>query len=347
VELTGSAFEVVAAVDSVSGWGRGAVHQVRLSALRAGDSPRREGVDLGHARVLAQIESRLPPILVHRRSMRVIDGMHRVRAAELAGRETIEAVFFDGDEHAAFVLAVRENIAHGLPLSLADRKAAAARMIDARPEMSDRSIARAAGLSGKTVGAIRVRSGNARALSAVTVGRDGRVRPINPEAGRRRARELIEAHPTASLRQIARQAGVSAGTVGAVRRQMREGVSSQVGSVGSSARRGLVGAGGADRSGSRSLDSAGSPAVTETAAGPAAAKSTLEILRSDPALRFSQTGRQLLRWLDARTIDGQQLNNLIDTIPPHCLPLIAKLAHDNAEAWHKVELQLHGHPPTK
>jgi hypothetical protein len=59
--------------------------------------------------------------------MRVLDGMHRVRAAILRGDAVIAAVFFDGDADAGFVEAVRANISHGLPLTVADRKAAVAR----------------------------------------------------------------------------------------------------------------------------------------------------------------------------------------------------------------------------
>ncbi|MFC7729983.1 hypothetical protein [Actinomadura keratinilytica] len=69
----------------------------------------------------------LPPILVHRRTMRVVDGMHRLRAARLQGRCEIGVRFVDGPDADVFVAAVRANIGHGLPLSLADREAAAAR----------------------------------------------------------------------------------------------------------------------------------------------------------------------------------------------------------------------------
>jgi hypothetical protein len=57
----------------------------------------------------------LPPLLVDRRSMRVIDGMHRLMAALLKKRETIDVEFFDGSYADAFLLAVEANVAHGLP----------------------------------------------------------------------------------------------------------------------------------------------------------------------------------------------------------------------------------------
>ena len=90
--------------------------------------------------------------------MQVIDGMHRVRAAILSGAGYIEALLFEGAEDEAFLLAVQLNVAHGLPLSRADRVAAAVRIIHSSPQWSDRAIARAAGLSDKTVASIRRRT---------------------------------------------------------------------------------------------------------------------------------------------------------------------------------------------
>jgi hypothetical protein len=48
-------------------------------------SPRQGGENDEHARALAEPEERLPPIVVHGPSMRVIDGIHRVRAAIIRG----------------------------------------------------------------------------------------------------------------------------------------------------------------------------------------------------------------------------------------------------------------------
>jgi hypothetical protein len=57
--------------------------------------------------------------------MRVIDGMYRLLAARMRGDSEIEARFFEGDDASSYVLAVKSNVEHGLPLSLADRKVAA------------------------------------------------------------------------------------------------------------------------------------------------------------------------------------------------------------------------------
>ncbi|WP_344288640.1 ParB/RepB/Spo0J family partition protein [Streptomyces synnematoformans] len=206
---------------------------VPVASLRPGDSPRLAGIDPEHVRLLAALPG-LPPVLVHRRTMRVVDGMHRLHAARLRGDTTIPAVFFDGDETAAFLRAVERNLTGGLPLSLHDREAAAVRVLAAHRRWSDRAVAAATGLSPTTVGAIRRRSfapserdgGGARAADgadAGRLGRDGRVRPLDASAGRLRASRVIARHPEASLRAIARAAGVSVGTAHDVRERLRTG----------------------------------------------------------------------------------------------------------------------------
>ncbi|MFE3193073.1 ParB N-terminal domain-containing protein [Nocardia sp. NPDC059240] len=111
--------------------------------------------------MLTESSTPLPAIIVHRRTMRVVDGAHRLAAAKELGHETIAVRFFDGSENEAFVLAVHANIAHGLPLSLAERKAAARRLVLSHPQWSDRLIADVAGLSHKTVSAERRRTAGA------------------------------------------------------------------------------------------------------------------------------------------------------------------------------------------
>jgi hypothetical protein len=83
---------------------------VPVLSLRPADSPRLNGEDKAHIARLAQTETPLPPILVDRRTMRVIDGMHRLMAASVQGRETIDVIFFDGSESDVFLRAVQERI---------------------------------------------------------------------------------------------------------------------------------------------------------------------------------------------------------------------------------------------
>ncbi len=132
--------------------------------------------------------------------MRVIDGMHRLMAASMQGRETIDVIFFSGSEADVFLRAVQENVAHGLPLSRADRSAAVARIIASHPHMSDRAIAHSVGLAAKTVAAIRKSSGTDVPGPNARVGLDGKVRPLDSGGGRRRAAELLTEQPDASLR---------------------------------------------------------------------------------------------------------------------------------------------------
>ncbi|MDT3396833.1 streptomycin biosynthesis protein [Streptomyces sp. B1866] len=242
--------------------------------------------------------------------MRVIDGMHRVRAALLRGRRDIEAEFFDGDEREAFVLAVEANTAHGLPLSLADRTAAAERIIRSHPYWSDRAIASATGLTAKTVAAVRRRSSGKVPQSNVRVGRDGRLRPLNVADGRRRAGELLVRHPDAPLRQIAKSAGVSLGTVADVRQRLRRGedpvpAKQRAAELRTAERQTVgpvVGQAAAAGLGPWPLGPDGRPADP----GPAAREdpprdselTRLQSLRRDPSLRFTEGGRALLRWLD-------------------------------------------------
>lgn len=197
--------------------------RVPLDLLQPSHSPRVNGESDEHARVLAQLDTGLPPILVQRSTMRVIDGMHRLRAAQLRGDDGIEVEFFDGEEADAFVLAVRLNIAHGLPLTQADRNAAADRILAAFPYWSDRRVAASTGLAAGTVAALRRRSTDQDGQLNVRVGRDGRARPLHAAEGRRRAAELIAAHPEASLREIAESAGIAPATAKDVRDRMRAG----------------------------------------------------------------------------------------------------------------------------
>ena len=217
------ASQSVSAVSSVAPTENAVAVSVPVLRLRPADSPRLNGEDKAHIARLAETETLLPPILVDKRTMRVIDGMHRLMAASLQGRETIDVVFFDGSEADIFLHAVQENIAHGLPLSQADRRAAAERIIASHPHMSDRAIGHTVGLAAKTVATVRKRSSQGVPQSDARVGRDGKVRPLNSGEGRRRAAELLAQQPEASLRDVARAAGISPATVLDVRKRLERG----------------------------------------------------------------------------------------------------------------------------
>ncbi|WP_405161463.1 hypothetical protein OG203_34745 [Nocardia sp. NBC_01499] len=127
-------------------------------ALPSDSPPRTAGVNASQIRMLAESAAALPPIVIHRETMHVVDGWHRLCTAQLRGETTIAAALFDGGPAGAFVLAMKLNTAHGLPLSLADRKVATLRMLSLYPQWSDRAIAAVAGISHKTAGVLRRRS---------------------------------------------------------------------------------------------------------------------------------------------------------------------------------------------
>ena len=292
---------------------------VRISTLQPADSPRFGGVDSEHAEMLAEVEADLPPILVRRATMRVVDGMHRLRAAQLRGQETIAVQFFDGNEEEAFLLAVQSNIAHGLPLKIAERRSAASRIIRARPDMSDRSIALVVGLAAKTVASVR-RSSDDAPSSDVRLGRDGRVRPVNPAEGRRIAGKLFTDQPHASVSKIARAAGVSVGTARDVRERILRGDDPILPR---------------HRPRSPDLVRAGrrEAALRLRASEMVDHNSILENLRRDPALRYSESGRSVLRWLTMRAISNSDWSEILDDIPPHCAIVVARIARSTAVVW--------------
>ncbi|MEV4641058.1 ParB N-terminal domain-containing protein [Actinoplanes sp. NPDC049548] len=293
------------------------VRWLPISALLPADSPRQGGEDIEHIRMLAGIGEPLPPIIVHRATMRVIDGMHRLGAAILRGDELIEVRLFDGTDKEAFLLAVQSNIAHGLPLSLADRIRAAERIVTSHPTWSDRAIAAVAGLGARTVGTIRGRlqvdmdPGVGRART----GRDGRVRPLDNAEGRLRASAIIQERPNASLREVAREAGISPSTVRDVRQRVAQGQDP----VPQKWRRGH-GPKPADPRHGGLLDR---PALAEMLQG----------LQSDPSLRFTEQGRILLRWIYARAIRQDERVDVVEKVPPHCSYIMVNVARACADEW--------------
>lgn len=298
---------------------------VAIDGLKLDGSPRLGGEDAEHARALAGIRTPLPPITVRRQTMQVIDGRHRIQAARLNGRRTIEARLVDCDDATAFALAVRENIAHGLPLSLADRRAAAASMIAAHPHWSDRVIAEYTGLSDKTVSGLRI-AGGAAARPVSRIGRDGRVRPLNSAAMRRKAADLLRADPGAGLRSVAKSTGLSLATVRDVRIRIDTGQDP----VPARYSDGQYPANPPPVIGPRR------PVRTE----PVDRKSLLAKLMRDPSLKFTEPGRMLLRWLDRYSVDPAHADAIATRIPAHWALPVAGLARHCAAVWNTVAEEL-------
>jgi ParB-like chromosome segregation protein Spo0J len=288
---------------------------VPLEAIQPADSPRLTGEDEVHIARLASADAQLPPILVRRSDLRVIDGMHRLRVAALRGQEKIEVHFFQGSDTEAFLAAVRANVSHGLPLTTADRLAAAARIIAACPQMSDRAIAATAGLSAATVGDLRRRSTADCEQLAARVGRDGRVRPVDAAAGRARAARLLAQQPESSLRAVARAAGVSPATVRNVRDRLAQGEDPMAARP-------------------REAEEGRRPAARTHASRRVDAQEVLGRLMRDPALRQSDQGRELLRWLqNAVASSGRDpADESLNRVPPHAAPTVAELLRSCAYA---------------
>nr|WP_281391893.1 ParB N-terminal domain-containing protein [Saccharothrix ecbatanensis] len=291
--------------------------RLRISEIEAGISPRLGGTDENHIRLLAGVASPLPPILVHRETMRVIDGMHRLTAARLNGADEIEVKFFHGSDAEAFLLAVQTNTAHGLPLTGADRQAATIQIIAAYPELSDRAVAAIAGLSARTVSGIRKRTG--APPSRHRLGRDGRVRPLSTAEGRRTAGQLFANQPQLSLREVAARAGISVSTARDVRMKMSTDGRDEhpaTGDVRSSH----------DHSQTvTALPEMRSPGLD--------LQSMVDGLRRDPSIRYSERGQGMLRWLALRAITVSQYRQIIDGLPPHITNRLARIAREYAAVW--------------
>lgn len=295
-----------------------------LHDLTISDSPRLRGVDTDHVRFLAEMDEWcLPPIVVHEETRRVIDGAHRVEAARVRGDTTIRALMFQGTEQAAFVLAVEANSSHGLPLSLADRRAAAARIFNAYPQWSDRRLASVCGLSASTVAQLRRRLRTDEEGAEPRIGRDGKIRPTDSGVRRMKASELFKSNPEATLRQVAAEAGISVGTARDVKERLRQGAHP----VPRSYRDSLPG--------EPDLDA---PDLVHEEKPPISLdgrerERLLETLSNDPSVRFTESGRHLLYWLRGRASGIDGWNQALSGLEPHCDFVLAKLARTVSNEW--------------
>lgn len=274
------------------------VHSYPIALIMLGDSIRSTGISAKHTRRLIESTDQLPPILIHRSTRKVVDGVHRLRAAQEAGRATIDVTFFDGDEDEAFIAAVRANTTHGLPLSLADRTAAAARIVGVHPEWSDRRIAEQVGLSPKTVGSVRRRACEEIPHTHARVGRDGRVRRVRSSAG-------ID-DQTHSIDDADDDGGPPTTTSRASRAVSGHAASTAV-----------------------SADTA------RNAMDPCPATHVLacQMLRRDPSLRMTEVGRRLLWLLELHLIRLSPWQQLAANVPPHQAALVKELAFECAKTW--------------
>ncbi|MEV6658411.1 ParB/RepB/Spo0J family partition protein [Nocardia fluminea] len=286
---------------------------VAIDNLRLGDSPRVHGVDFRHVRELVEAGKSLPPIVVNRKTMEVIDGSHRIMAARQRGELEISVSFFDGSEKDAFLLAVYANAEQGLPLSREDRSAATRRILDSHEMWSDRMIAELVGLSTKTVASIRKCSTESEPQLNKRLGRDGKMRPVDSTNARRRAIELFKSNPNSSLREVARAVGLSPATVKDVKMRM-----SYAGSATTSRR---------DISCATDINSV------------AAVDALLNNLRRDPAIISNENGRAVLRLL-VSAVEQRRNMQYAHTIPAHQVSAVIHIAKACSDMWQDLATQL-------
>ncbi|MFJ8150381.1 nuclease [Streptomyces sp. NPDC096094] len=331
--------------------------EVPVAALAPGVSLRQGGTDAAHVRLLVDAagSAELPPLLVQVDGCRVIDGLHRLEAARLMGDDSIKVRFLDCSNSEALVIAMQANGSHGLPLSKADRVAGAQRVLGSHPDWSDRAIAGITGLSAKTVASLRERSAIAAPLGGKRVGQDGRRRPVDAGEGRRRAAEYIATHPNAPLRQVARATDVSLGTVHDVSARLRRGEGPERNGRQTHAARPqhvrpvpsvpplddpqapaeavadgvrpapLRVAGHAEAAPPQRRNHTDTPPTWATVAAKMA---------TDPAIRYTAGGRELLRWMQTHATEpGEDWRRLVDAVPPHWLGVIAPIADHIGKEW--------------
>ena len=122
--------------------------------------PRVDGLDAAHVRELQENPQGWPPLVIVERGGYYVpvDGLHRFAAAQNLGLKTILAEVrelpADGDlQGLAFVL----NAAHGRPLTRADKRREAERLLAAHPAISNQAVADRVLLSPSTVAEYRGR----------------------------------------------------------------------------------------------------------------------------------------------------------------------------------------------
>ena len=301
---------------SIAGELRESTFEVPVEDLRAMGGMREPGLDEDHVQRLVETGGQWPAVLLWEAHGLVLDGVHRLAAAKRLGMATIWASPFVGTSEEAYAEAVRCNVAHGLPLTLAERTNAAYRVLRASPQWSDGRISSVCGLSAKTVARLRRKASTHGDItrSDVRVGKDGRARPVEPRTVRARIAEAISEHPEDSLRSIAAQVGASPETVRSVRRDI-------------------------------------GPAVqTETQAGPASLPCTLSLVTQqrekvewsqDRSLSSCPSSAGFLQWFESTEV-ADEWTDYVSAVPLSRVYVIADEARRRARIWRDFAETLEG-----
>ncbi|MDF3142788.1 MULTISPECIES: winged helix-turn-helix transcriptional regulator [unclassified Streptomyces] len=320
-----------------------------MDSLASADSPRLEGLSRDHVQVLAESGTEFEPILVHRQAGRVVDGMHRLQAAILRGERDIAVRYVEGPADELFIRSVKANISHGLPLTLKDRKAAVARILASHPHWSDRAIAAVTGVSPKTVGAARERISSEESPhsnpSTARVGRDGRARPVDMSERREKVLAFLTERPDITLREVAEQTGVSISTV----HRMRQGLQSfpavplaagqtSAPATASPQENALTATSGTVAAAHQGAHLASVPIPPDQLSleTDRARVRAMHTLANDPSIRFTDSGRALLRWLNGQAQGLAAGERLLAALPPHCMRAVAEVANHYAREWERL-----------
>ncbi|EPY92321.1 hypothetical protein K530_53915 [Streptomyces noursei CCRC 11814] len=136
--------------------------------------------------------------------------------------------------------------------------------------------------------------------------------------------------PDASLREVAKAAGISTGTVRDVRQRLQRNENP----VPPRQRR-------AELNAAQEVEiPATMDGGTSTAIGALDQKTATQALTRDPQLRMSEEGRLLLRLFATRVVDKQQRQRLIEWIPSRWRRTVTELAYSCSRDWYQFAKQL-------
>jgi ParB-like chromosome segregation protein Spo0J len=252
----------------------------------------------------------LPPIIVHRKTRTVIDGVHRLTAAKLLDRTHIDVVFFDGSDVDAFVESVHQNVRHGKPLTIEERRTAALNLVALRPEWSDRLVSETCGISARVVTELRQKAGVAPS-PARRVGRDGRRRPVDPAKLRREIAKALRADDSATIRSVAESLGTSPATVSDVRKRLARG------------------------------EDPVPPGLQPKPPTPDREGGTRPATWiADTACVSTDEGREFASWIEAKRIDDEQWSRHKEAIPVSRIYHVADDARRIADSWRNFAEEL-------
>jgi hypothetical protein len=136
---------------------------------------------------------------------------------------------------------------------------------------------------------------------------------------------LLAQNPRASLREVARGAGISPTTARDVRRRLEYGERP--------ASRQRV-----RRNSAAALDTTPQPARVRSAAPPVSV--AVEKLLRDPSLRHNEQGRRLLRALQVNAIGPEEWAGLAAAVPSHCTSVVVQVARQYAQMWLRLARDL-------